>query len=163
MKTEDDQKEYDLPETVYVRDIEDRVFKSIAFQTITKIEGVSLDGGNFLDHLFGREKGDALKGVQVNQDSKNHSVSLKIEVKVQYGVSIPEKADEIQNRLSEEITRYTGLHVNNIHVVFKNVYVTHEETSPEERDINRALTSQEDTPSENEGNFDSSSEEIVTY
>ncbi len=129
-KQEVDQKEYELPETVYVRDIEDRVFKSLALQALTKIEGVSLDGGTFLDHIFGRDKIDSIKGVQVAQDSKNHSVSLKIEVKVQYGVAIPEKAEEIQNRISEEITALTGLHVNAVHVVFKNVFTPEENEPP---------------------------------
>jgi uncharacterized alkaline shock family protein YloU len=137
-----DQKEYDLPETVFVRDIEDRVFKSIALQTISKIEGVSLDGGSFLDHLFGRDKVDAIKGVQVVQDSKNHSVSLKVEVKVKYGVAIPEKADEIQNKVSEEITSLTGLHVNGVHVVFKNVFAAPEELDGE--------SESDETPDEDE-------------
>lgn len=38
-----------------------------------------------------------------------------------YGTSIPGKAEEIQTKIAEEITKLTGLHVASVHVVFKNV------------------------------------------
>lgn len=112
-----DTKELELPDTVYVRDIENRVFQEIVLECLTKIPGISAVEGNILDNFLGRSEG--IKGVQAEQDLKNHSISLKVEVNIAYGMSIPEKAEEIQNLIAEEITKLTGLHVASVHVIFK--------------------------------------------
>ena len=44
-----DTKEFELPETVFVRDIDSRVFQSIALQCLAKIEGIALLEGSFID------------------------------------------------------------------------------------------------------------------
>ena len=116
-----DTKEIDLPDTVFVRDIESRVFQSITIKCVADIEGVALLEGNLIDNLLGREGVERIKGIYIEQDSKNHAVSIKLEVNVVYGISLPEKAEEIQTKLVKEITRWTGLHVACIHVVFKNI------------------------------------------
>ncbi len=116
-----DTKEFELPETLFVRDIENRVFQSIVLQCLARIEGVSLIGGNLFDVLLGRDSSDGLKGIHVTQDPKNHSVNVKVEVNVAYDINIPEKAEEIQARIAEDISRLTGLHVGSVHVVFKNL------------------------------------------
>lgn len=113
-----DTREFELPETIFVRDLDNRVFQSIALQSLSTIDGISLVEGNFLGNLLHSE---AIKGVSVEQDLNNHSVALRIELNIRYGVSIPQKADEIQNKISEEITKLTGLHVSQVHLVFKNV------------------------------------------
>jgi len=126
-KNELDSKEFELPETVFVRDIEDQVFKTIVMNCLQRLEGVTLDGGGFFDHLFGRDAVDGVKGVHVTQSADSPSVSLKVEVKIEYGYSIPEKTEEIQAKIAQEITEYTGLHVSGVHVVVKRVYAPPEE------------------------------------
>lgn len=116
-----DTKEFELPETLFIRDIENRVFQSIVLQCLSQIEGITLVEGNFIDNIFGRTGQEGTKGISAEQDSKSHSVNIKVEVNVCFGISIPEKAEEIQNKIAEEITKITGLHVATIHVVFKNV------------------------------------------
>ncbi len=116
-----DTKEVELPDTVFIRDIESRVFQSIAVQCLSKIEGVSLLEGTFIDSLLGRDASDRIKGIHVDQDSKNHSIQIKVEINIAYGVSIPEKAEEVQQKIAEEISLFTGLHVGTVHVVFKNI------------------------------------------
>lgn len=116
-----DTKEFELPETLFVRDIENRVFQGIVFQCLSRIDGIALIEGNFIDNIFGRAAVDNLKGITIEQDNKNHSVGVKIEVNICYGYSIPEKAEEIQTLCAEEITKLTGLHVSYVHVVIKNV------------------------------------------
>ena len=116
-----DSKEIELPDTVFIRDIETRVFQTIALQTLASIEGISMMEGNLIDSFLGRDGPDRIKGIHVDQDQKNHSVKLKIEVNIAYGISLPEKAEEIQTRISEEISKMTGLHVSTVHVVFKNL------------------------------------------
>lgn len=127
-----DSKEIQLPETLYVRDIESRVFQTIALQTLSKVEGVSMLEGNLIDSFLGRDGPDRIKGISVDQDSKNHSVKLKIEINVDYGVSLPEKAEEIQNSISVEVSRLTGLHVSSVHIVFKNLILPRREGEEEE-------------------------------
>lgn len=113
--------ELDLPNTVYIRDIESRVFQSITLQCLSKIQGIALLEGSFIDSLLGREVAEGVKGIEVEQDQGCHTVNIKIEINVMYGISIPNKAEEIQMRVAEEISLYTGLHVGCVHVVFKNL------------------------------------------
>lgn len=116
-----DTKEFELPETTYVRDIDNRVFLSIVLQCLANIEGVGLVEGNLFDHLFGRSAVEGAKGIYAEQDQQNHSVNIRVEVNICYGIVIPDKAEEIQSKIAEEITKLTGLHVGCVHVVFKNV------------------------------------------
>ena len=131
-KKEWDSKEFELPETVFVRDIEDQVFKTIVMNCLQKLDGVTLDGGGFFDNLFGRDAVDGVKGVHVTQSSNSPAVSLRVEVKIEYGYSIPEKTGEIQTAIAREITEYTGLHVSEVHVVVKRVFVPQEDVPVEE-------------------------------
>lgn len=116
-----DSKEFDLPETLFVRSIEDRVFQGIVQCCISKIHGVTLSEGSFIDNLLSGESSGSGKSIFVEQDNINPSISIKVEVNISYGVPIPAKAEEIQATLSEEITRLTGLHVSCVQVVFKNL------------------------------------------
>lgn len=116
-----DTKEVELPDTVFIRDIESRVFQSIAVQCLARIEGVALLEGTFIDSLLGRDPNERIKGIHVEQDPKNHAIQIKVEINVAYGVSIPEKAEEIQVKIAQEISRFTGLHVGSVHVVFKSL------------------------------------------
>jgi uncharacterized alkaline shock family protein YloU len=116
-----DTKEVELPDTTYVRDIETKVFQSIVVQCLLRIEGIALVEGNLIDSLFGREPAERITGISVEQDLKTHSISVKLEINVAYGICIPEKADEIQTKVTEELSRFTGLHVSLVHVIFKNL------------------------------------------
>jgi uncharacterized alkaline shock family protein YloU len=115
-----DAKEVELPETIFVRDIETRVFQGIVLQSLAKIQGIGLLEGNLFDSLLGREL-DRVKGIQVEQDQKKHSVSIRVEINIAYGLSLPEKAEEIQTALAEEISQWTGLHVASVHIIFKDL------------------------------------------
>lgn len=121
-------KEVEFAETLFIRDVENKVFQGIVLQCLAGIEGITLVEGNFIDSLFNRGTPEGIKGIHAEQDSKNQTVSVKIEVNICYGEPIPEKADEIQNKVAEEITKLTGLHVSCVHVVFKNV-VTEEHSA----------------------------------
>lgn len=116
-----DTKEFELPETIFERDIESRVFQSIALHCLANIEGVGLLEGSLIDSFLGRDGPGSVKGIHVEQDQKSRAVSVKVEIKVAYGVSIPEKAEEIQLAISREISKLTGLHVGRVHVVFIDI------------------------------------------
>ncbi len=115
-----DTKELELPETVFVRDIESKVFQSIVLNVLSQIDGVEPLEGNIFDNLLGGGV-DGIKGIHVDQEEKTHSVNVRIEINVAYGIAIPEKAEEIQNKILLDISRLTSLHVGRVHVVFKNL------------------------------------------
>ncbi len=116
-----DAKELELPETLFVRDIDTRLFQSIVHHCIAQMEGVALPEGNLIDSLLGRDPSERTSGISVEQNLDRHSVSVKVELNVAYGVSIPEKAEELQWQIAREISRLTGLHVAAVHLVFKNL------------------------------------------
>ena len=126
-----DAREIELPETVFIRDIETRVFQGIVLQSLSKIEGIGLLEGNLFDSLLGREI-ESVKGIYVEQDQKKHSVSIRVEINIFYGTSIPEKAEEIQTCLVEQISKWTSLHVASVHVVFKDLIHPPAEAAPVE-------------------------------
>ncbi|NDE63629.1 MAG: Asp23/Gls24 family envelope stress response protein [Chlamydiae bacterium] len=107
-------------ETIFIKDIDSRVFQAITIKCLSGIEGIALIEGNFIDHLLGRE-GLGAKGITVEQDPKNQSISIKVELNIAYGISIPEKAEEIQNKLIDQIVRFTGHTVSVVHVIFKSM------------------------------------------
>ncbi|MDE3045191.1 MAG: Asp23/Gls24 family envelope stress response protein [Verrucomicrobiota bacterium] len=115
-----DAREIQLPETVFIRDIETRVFQAICLQTLAKIDGIGLLEGNLIDSLLGRDL-ERVKGIHVEQDQKKHTVEIRVEINIGYGISIPEKAEEVQSKLAEEVSRWTGLHVAAVHVIFKDL------------------------------------------
>lgn len=119
-----DAKELEFPNTVFVRDIDDKVFQSIVVQCLLTIQGIALVEGNLLDYFLGREPAERISGISVQQDPKTHSVEVKIEVKIAYGVVIAEKAKEIQEKVARELSHLTDLHVSMVHVVFKNLITT---------------------------------------
>lgn len=126
-----DEREIELPETVYIRDIDTKVFQAICLQSLAKIEGIGLLEGNLFDSLLGRDV-ERVKGIHIAQDQKRHSVEVRVEINVAYEVNIPKKAEEIQEKLAEEISKWTGLHVSSVHIIFKGlIYTAEEETADE--------------------------------
>ena len=136
--------EPEFAETVFVRDIENKVFQTIVLQCLARVDGISLLGGTFIDNILGRDQNEAVRGIHAEQDSKSRSVNCKVEVNIRYGMPIPDKAEEIQNLISREITRLTGLHVACVHVVFKNVVLQTPKIDPELR--NKRDESKEKAP-----------------
>jgi uncharacterized alkaline shock family protein YloU len=113
--------ELEFPDTIYVRDIENRVFQSLVMKAIESVQGISPLENNLIGNLLNMGQTENFKGIIIEQDSKKHSVSVKVELNISYGESIPEKAAQIQAKIAEEIVQFTGLHVSSVHVVFKNI------------------------------------------
>jgi len=93
-----DMKEFEFADTVFVRDIESRVFQAITFKCLQDIEGVALLEGNLIDNLLGRDHPEKMKGIHVEQDQKNHAVNIRIELNISYGISIPEKLKRFRQK-----------------------------------------------------------------
>jgi uncharacterized alkaline shock family protein YloU len=116
-----DTKEFELPETTFISDIDAKVFQGIVLQTLSSIDGIFLAEGTFIDNILGRSAAAVGSGVYSEQDHNTHSVNIKVDVDIQYGLSIPDKAEEIRTKVTEEITRLTGLHVASFQIHFKNI------------------------------------------
>lgn len=116
-----DTKEFELPNTDFVHDIDNRVFQGIVLECLARIDGITLVESNIIDNILGRAGAEGIKGISAEQDNKKHTVNIRIEVNICFGIPIPDKAEEIQQNVTEAITRLTGLHVGCVHVVFKNV------------------------------------------
>lgn len=116
-----DTKELHLPETTVSRDIENKVFQALIVQCLAKVEGIAVVTKGLIDSLLGRDSQENFSAISIEQDQKLHSVAVKVEVNIKYGFSIPEKAEEIQMKIIEGISRFTGLHVKSVHVIFKNL------------------------------------------
>ncbi|MBF5050473.1 Uncharacterized protein CLAVI_000078 [Candidatus Clavichlamydia salmonicola] len=142
-----DAKELEFPETVFSRDIETRVIQVIILHCLSKIEGVGLQGGNLIDALFGREV-ERVKGIYVEQDTKNHLVKVKVEVNIIYGVAIPEKTEEIQSKIVGEISGLTGLHVAAVHVVIRGLSSPRDREAQSSKKMTDEFLSSEDFPEE---------------
>jgi uncharacterized alkaline shock family protein YloU len=125
-----DMKEIQLPQTTFIRDIENRVFQGIVVQALSKVEGIGFIEAGFLDNILGN-KPDSVKGIFVEQDHKKHSVLIRVELNICYEISIPDKAEEIQTLLVEVVSRWTGLHVASVHVVFRGLMDLREEKEGE--------------------------------
>jgi len=134
-----DTREFDLPETVYSRDIENRVFQGIIVKTLSQISGIGLLEGRFFDNLVGRI--DRIKGISTQQDPTTQSLKVRIEVSIQYGISIPEKAEEIQAAVVEDLVKMTGVRVSEVHVVFKGLTSEEEQKASETQQISEAIDS----------------------
>ncbi len=140
-----DTKEIELPETTFIRDIESKVFQAITLQCLAKIEGISLLENTLFDSLLGREF-ERVKGIYVEQDQKKHFVRVRIEINIEYGISIPKKSEEIQSKIVEEISNLTGLHVGSVHVIFKSLITQSAQEKEEEHEEEK-----EDTDEYEEG------------
>lgn len=119
-----DVKEIELPTTDFIFDIETKVLQGICYQCIKQVEGLHPLEAGLIDNLLGHEH---LKGIHIQQDSKQHAVLIKVEVGVSYGVSLPKKAEDLQMIIVKEISEMTGLHVGSCHVIFKNLVVKNQD------------------------------------
>ena len=124
-----DTKEFELPETVYVRDIESQVFQTIVLECLSKVRGIRLAARGLIESLLGLESKELIKSITIDQNEKEHTVNVKVEISIAYGLSIPVKAEEIQSLITLELTKLTGLHVGEVHVIVKNIFFDEKEKS----------------------------------
>lgn len=115
--------EVDPSKTVCSHDIETRAIQILILNILNKVEGVCLLATNLIDTLLGREA-ERLKGIFVEQDPKTHTLKIRIEVNMHYGISIPEKVKEVHRRILQEVEEFMQLPVAHIHVVVKGLVNT---------------------------------------
>jgi uncharacterized alkaline shock family protein YloU len=115
--------EQNADEVVFVQDVENKVFQAIVVKTLMKIEGVRLlEEGSLIDDLLGREGQSRIKGVYIEQDLKSHSVAIKIELELAYGLSLKRVAKSVQHAIVKDIQEFSGFNISSVHLVFKHLY-----------------------------------------
>jgi uncharacterized alkaline shock family protein YloU len=96
--------------------ISDEVVSTIAGIELNKIEGVHPVGGGITDFL-GRK--NPSKGIKIEADGDQ--IALEVAVTVDYGVSIPDVAHEVQARLRKAISEMTGKFISSVNVSVQGI------------------------------------------
>ncbi|MFA6808698.1 MAG: Asp23/Gls24 family envelope stress response protein [Eubacteriales bacterium] len=101
--------------------IADEVVEVIAGMAASEVEGVAAMSGGFVGdiaNMLSRGK-NVSKGIKVEVGEKEASVDLFLAV--EYGVSIPEVAQKVQESVKEAIEGMTGLSVLEINVHIQGI------------------------------------------
>lgn len=95
--------------------IADDVIAIIAGLAATEVTGVARMCGNITNELVSKLGMKNLsKGVRVNVEGNYVNVDLALEL--DYGVSIPEVSEKVQDRVKTAIENMTGLNVSEVNV-----------------------------------------------
>lgn len=103
-----------------------RVLEIIAGYAASEVEGVSKMYGSFansVSELLGRS--DHRRGVKVVND--NNELVIDVDVFVEYGVSVPKVAGQIQKRIKQQVTLMTNLVVTEVNVHVKGIVAPQED------------------------------------
>lgn len=98
-----------------------RVLEIIAGYAASEVEGVSKMYGSFansVSELLGRS--DHRRGVKLVKD-KDDQLSIDVDVFIEYGVSVPKVAAQIQKRIKQQVTLMTNLVVTEVNVHVKGI------------------------------------------
>ena len=91
------------------------VVAAIAALAATEVEGVDSMAGNITNELIGKLGMKNLsKGVKILMEGG--IVRVDMMVVVNYGYSIPEVSEQVQERVSQQIENMTGLSVSEVNV-----------------------------------------------
>ncbi len=114
--------------------ISNEVVGIIAGIAAMEIKGVHSMAGNFTDgltNILGRR--NLSKGVKVEVGEKECSIDANI--RVEYGVRIPDVAVAVQQKILKAVTDMTGLKVVEVNVYVQDIYVAKEELEEKETEI----------------------------
>lgn len=107
------------------------VIAGIAASEIKGVVGMSAGLVNGISQILSGKK-NLSKGVKVNVGEDSASIDLYIVV--EYGIKIPELAEEVQSNVKKSVESMTGLNVSGVNVYVQNVSITKEETIVEEEE-----------------------------
>ncbi|WP_076459371.1 Asp23/Gls24 family envelope stress response protein [Limosilactobacillus caccae] len=114
--------------------ISPRVLEIIAGIAASEIDGVSKMYGSFansVSELLGRS--DHRRGVKLS--SNDEDISLDVDVYVEYGVSVPKVAAQIQDKVKQQITLMTDLKVKEVNVHIKGIVTAKEDQQVDPDDL----------------------------
>ncbi|KRM30055.1 MULTISPECIES: Asp23/Gls24 family envelope stress response protein [Limosilactobacillus] len=103
-----------------------RVLEIIAGYAASEVKGVSKMYGSFANsvgELLGRS--DHRRGVKLVNDADD--LIIDVDVYVEYGMSVPKVAGQIQERIKQQITLMTNLVVTEVNVHVKGIIAPQED------------------------------------
>lgn len=100
--------------------IHNSVIAVIAREAALKVAGVAELASSLVDDLAGMMGRKSLdRGVRVDVD--NNRLVVEVALIVEYGVSIPKVAFEVQSRVREDVEQMTGKSVRSVNVIVQSV------------------------------------------
>lgn len=95
--------------------ISEEVIAIIAGLATTEVKGVAKMCGNITNELVSKLGMKSLsKGVRVNVEGKN--VSVDVAVELEYGVSVKDVSNKVQEKVKTAIENMTGLTIDEVNV-----------------------------------------------
>ena len=95
--------------------IADEVVAVIAGLAATEVEGVASMAGNMTRELISKlGMRNLSKGVEV--EVIDSTVSVKLSLNIQYGYSVPDVSEKVQDRVKTAIENMTGLEVLDVNI-----------------------------------------------
>lgn len=126
--------------------ISPQVLEIIAGIAASEVDGVAKMHGSLasgVSELFGRQLDR--RGVKLS--SNDDQLAIDVDVYVQYGVSVPTIAAEIQNKVKQQVAVMTGLTPTEVNVHIRGIVADEKEQSIDQNDI-FGLHSQEEKNNE---------------
>ncbi len=100
--------------------IADEVVAVIAGLAATEVEGVASMAGNMTRELISKlGMRNLSKGVEV--EVIDSTVSVKLSLNIQYGYSVPDVSEKVQDRVKTAIENMTGLEVLDVNITIAGV------------------------------------------
>lgn len=105
---------YDIDDITTVQ-VADDVIAVIAGLAATDVDGVARLSGNITNEIVSKlGRKNLSKGVKVAL--AGHDASVKLNLIIEYGVSIPKTCKEVQERVKSAISTMTGLNVTSVDI-----------------------------------------------
>ena len=89
-------------------------------------------GNSFVDNLADIVGNRRIFDKAVRLEMGDNTVSLEVQLILEYGCNIPEVAREVQKKIAEEILNITGMTVNKVNIVVADLDEEDEEEDEEE-------------------------------
>ena len=112
------------------------VLEIIAGIAANEIDGVSKMHGSIANNvgaLIGLSGGGHRRGVKLAHDPEN--LVIDVDVYLNYGVSVPKVATEIQTKVSQQIELMTDLHVSQVNVHVQGIVMPKQEQQVDPNNI----------------------------
>ena len=113
--------------------VHESVIASIIRKAACSVDGVVRLAGNALvdniaEFVGSRKVMDRAIAIEMG----DNSVAVEVQVVLEYGCNVPETAENIQNTVTREITRITGMQVTRIDIIVMDLETAEEENADSE-------------------------------
>ena len=113
--------------------VHESVIASIIRKAACSVDGVVRLAGNALvDNIAEFVGSRKVMDRAISIEMGDNSVAVEVQVILEYGCNVPEIAENIQNTITEEITRITGMRVTRIDIIVMDLETVEEENSDSE-------------------------------